>query len=332
MSARRQSNKSMASALYLQQMKPGPIVMVRGANSTIADRALAYLRASAMKAEPDLEVTEIWAGSYQAGRLAALVSPSLFGDSRLIQVNDVDAAGDDLLADLLDYFADPEPGVVVLLHHRGGNRLKKLVDAVNQAGVVYAADAVRRRGDRVSLLQDEVAYRRGTIEPAAAQRLADAVGDDLDELLGTVRQLMDDNNGAVTLAAVDAYFAGRLDTTGFDVADAVAAGEGPRAVLLARRAASSGIVPVLLVAAIAQKLRDIAKVTVRGISQAELGMAPWQVDQARRNARGWSPEALGAAICLVARADQDVKGASRDPAGAVERCIIEISRVRASHR
>ncbi len=329
---RRSAANKPPSALKLRDLKLSPITMVRGPSATIADRALAHLRQSALASDPDRELTEVSASQYLPGQLQAWSSPSLFGNGRIIQINEVDAASDDLVADLIDYFDDPEPDVVLLLHHRGGNRGKKLADAAKKAGATYSAEHPKKRADRLELIADEAAYRRGTVPNDAAQKLVDAVGDDADELLGTIRQLLDDNGGTVSAEAVSAYYAGRIDTTGFEVADAVADGEGPRAVLLARRATQSGVVPILLVSAIAQKLRDIAKVMVPGVSRAELGMPPWQVDRARRSARGWTPEALGAAIILVAKADEDVKGASRDPVGAVERCIIEISRIRARRR
>jgi DNA polymerase-3 subunit delta len=55
-----------------------------------------------------------------------------------------------------------------------------------------------------------------------------------------------------------------------------------------------------------------------------LGMAPWQVDQARRKLSGWDPEGVGHAIQAVAAADFDVKGGGRDPVYAVERAILTI--------
>lgn len=259
-----------------------------------------------------------------------LTSPSLFEERRLVVFDGVEAAGEDLVNELLAYMDAPAPDVVLVLRHRGGVQNKRLVDRIKKTGYpMLASDPLKNTNDRVRLVEDEARRERGRISHAAAAALIAAIGTDLNEALGTVRQLVSDHNGQVDEDAVRSYFVGRIDTTGFDVADAVAAGEGPRALVLLRRAFASKIEPVVVVAALARKLRDLAKVTTPGLSPRDLGMAPWQADKIRSQARMWNAESLGKAICLVARADSDVKGGSRDAPGAVERCIIEISRVRA---
>ena len=84
-----------------------------------------------------------------------------------------------------------------------------------------------------------------------------------------------------------------------------------------------------LVAALAVKLRTLAKVgATRGQGAAaarDLGLAPWQVDKARREIARWTPEGLAAAIGAVAAADADVKGAARDPGYAVERAVLRVA-------
>jgi len=60
----------------------------------------------------------------------------------------------------------------------------------------------------------------------------------------------------------------------------------------------------------------------------DLGMAPWQVDKARRGLSGWGPEGLAEAIQAVAHADFEVKGGGRDPVYAVERAVLTITRAR----
>ena len=70
-----------------------------------------------------------------------------------------------------------------------------------------------------------------------------------------------------------------------------------------------------------------AALYLRAIAR-DLGMAPWQVDKARRSLHGWSDDGLGEAIQAVAAADFDVKGGGRDPVYAVERAILVMSRAR----
>jgi DNA polymerase-3 subunit delta len=68
---------------------------------------------------------------------------------------------------------------------------------------------------------------------------------------------------------------------------------------------------------------------VRGSSgqlAQQFGLAPWQVDRARRDLQGWSDPGLGRSIELLAETDALVKGAGRDPVFALERMVGVISR------
>jgi DNA polymerase-3 subunit delta len=71
----------------------------------------------------------------------------------------------------------------------------------------------------------------------------------------------------------------------------------------------------------------------------DLGLAPWQVDKARRQLRGWSPQGLASAIEAVAAADLAVKGGlpikgrrAGDPVYAVEKAVLDIGAARAGSR
>ncbi len=319
--------QDISPALVLSDLAPAPVLLFRGSERALADRALAYLRTQIRQRDPEVEVVEADASSCPPGQLSVWTSPSLFGDRRLIILLGVEEAGVELTDELLQTIANPPDDAIMALYHRGGVKGKKIVDAVKRAGFpIWATEPLKFPRERLALVADEVANLNAKAPRECLQMLVDAVGDDLHELLGTTRRLVHDGGGVITREAVDAHFAGRVDTGGFDVADAMAAGDGPRAVVLARRAFESGVAPVLVVAALAYQLRSLAKVSVPGLSGPSLGMRPAAEKQARRNLRHWSAESLGAAICVVARADADVKGASKDPEGAVERCLIEISR------
>ena len=170
-----------------------------------------------------------------------------------------------------------------------------------------------------------------SIAPEAVGALVDALGSDVRELCSAVDQLLADTQGTIGVDHVRTYYAGRIEATGFTVADAVAVGNTPGAITALRHAVATGTDPVAIVAALAMKVRQLARVAAAGgrrMSPAELGMAPWQVDRARRELQGWSDDALAASILAVARADAEAKGASRDPVYAVERAVLTICRAR----
>ncbi|RAF63427.1 DNA polymerase III subunit delta, partial [Burkholderia multivorans] len=155
------------------------------------------------------------------------------------------------------------------------------------------------------------------IDDAGMASLMAALGSDLAELNAGVDQLIEDTEGTITAEIVDRYYGGRVEATGFKVADAAVSGDAKSALSLLRHALSTGSDPVPLVAAVAMKLRGMAK--VQGFSgssgelAAELKMAPWQVDRARREVRRWNEVALGQSLIAAAEADEAVKGGGRDP-------------------
>jgi DNA polymerase-3 subunit delta len=83
------------------------------------------------------------------------------------------------------------------------------------------------------------------------------------------------------------------------------------------------------VAAFASKLRTMAKVSggkgSSGQLAAQFGLAPWQVDRAKRDLQGWSEEGLARGIAVLAETDAQVKGEARDPVFALERMVNVVS-------
>ena len=112
-------------------------------------------------------------------------------------------------------------------------------------------------------------------------------------------------------------------------AERAIAGRYGEALIALRHALASGADPVPLVAAVAMKLRTMARVAGNrepsAALAARLGMKDWQVDRARRDLMGWNEESLGRAIQATARADAEVKGGSRDAVLALERMITVIA-------
>ena len=293
------------------------------------------LLSPARRKDPSTEISTIEAAAYESHQLDTLVSPSLFGEPKLVLVPALEQMNDALLADLLSYVSAPDPGVVVLLRHNGGQRGRRLLDALAESPYpVVTIGAVKSARDKAALVGSDVRRAGRRMEPEAVGALVDALGSDLRELCSAVDQLVADTRGTITLQAVNTYYAGRFEATGFTVADAAAAGNVAKAITALRHAIATGTEPVPIVAALAMKIRQLARVAAaggrRGVGPKELGMAPWQVDRARRELSGWSDDALAAAIVAVARADAEVKGESRDPVHAVERAVLTICRARGS--
>ncbi len=257
-------------------------------------------------------------------------SPSLFGENKLIEVSGLASMTDAFLAEALNYLPAPETDCIVVLHHSGGTRGKKLLDAVKTAGFpVVECLPLKKDSEKAEFVTQEFKAAGRRIEAPAVRSLVAAVGSQLSELAAACSQLISDSDGTITVDLIDKYYGGRVEATAFKVADAAVAGNAAVALSSLRHALATGVDPVPLVASLAMKVRAVAKVHgARGSSAVlatSLGMAPWQVDQARREAERWSEEGLAEAIRALALADAQVKGASRDPVYAVERAVTIIA-------
>lgn len=288
-----------------------------------------FLRAE----DPSVEVTDVRADDYVAGTLLTLSSPSLFGEPRLVRVFGVEKASDAFLAEALAYIDAPQEGATVMLRHTGASvRGKKLLDAIRSGtggGVEIGCPAIKRDSDRFDFAVAEFQTAQKRIAPAALRALVSAFADDLTELAAACGQLIADVPGEITEDVVRRYYGGRVETTVFAVADTAVAGRYGDALLSLRHALASGADPVPMVAAIASKLRTMARVAgsrePAPALAARLGLKDWQVDRARRDLAGWNEASLGGAIQAAARADAEVKGGSRDAVFALERLVTVVA-------
>lgn len=318
-------SKAAIPQLGWSEARPAPIVLVSGGEDVLAERALTMVRDTLRAEDPSLEVSDLEADGYTRGTLLTLASPSLFGEPRLIRVTGVEKSSDEFLLDAIEYLAAPAEGTTLVLRHRGGNRGKKLLDALRAGdggGLEVVCAELKRDADKQDFAAAEFRLAGRRIAPAALRALVGAFSDDLGELAAACRQLIADASGDIDEATVRKYYGGRVETSAFEVADAAIAGRHGDALIALRHALDSGADPVPMVAAFAMKIRTMAKVAgSRGASASSLGLAPWQVDRARRDLGGWSDEGLGVAVQALAAADTAVKGAERDPVFALERLV-----------
>jgi len=320
---------SKAPVVPWHGIRETPVILTTGAEGFLAERALKLLAERMRTRDPQLEISDLDASSYADGELMQRASPSLFGEPRLIRVSSVEKCTDSFLDNALRYLEAPQDNVVVVLRHGGGNRGKKLLDALRQAGpaaLIVECVEIKKDHDRLAFIQAEFSSAGARIAPQAQRALADAFTTDLAELAAACAQLIADaGESEITERTVERYYGGRVEATTFQIVDHAIAGRPAEALTLLRHALHSGVEPVLVVAACAMKLRSMANVggasgSVDAVA-SELGLPPWQVRQARASLSGWDESGLGRAIMETAATDAAVKGASRDPHYALERMI-----------
>ena len=324
--------KATIPTLSWDRVRPAPVVLVSGTEEVLADRAIRILRDTLRTEDPSLELSDIEADQYSPGELLTVASPSLFGEPRFIRVTGVEKCTDAFITETLAYLENPAQDTYLVLRHAGGVRGKKLLEAIRGGlggGIEVACAELKKDAEKYDFAVAEFKAANRRITPGALRALTNAFSDDLAELAAACQQLLADASEEITELTVDKYYAGRVETNAFSVADAAIAGKTGEALILLRHALSSGADPVPMLAAFAMKIRTMAKVAgARGSSgqlASQFGLAPWQVERAQRDVRGWTEEGLANSIELLAETDAQIKGGGRDPVFALERMVTAIA-------
>lgn len=310
------------------------LVLLRGDEQLLVDRAVHRITAAARKADPETERREAACAGLTVGEFADLVAPSLFAEPRVVLLRGAQDAAKDAADAVLAYAAAPVEGVTLVVHHSGAARNKSLIDGLTRSGAAVVLCApITRPADRIEFVRGEIRAAGGTTTPTAVAALIDAVGNDLAELASAASQLVADTGGMVDESAVHRYHRGRAEASGFAVADLVIAGNTAAALEALRWALIVGEPPVRIADALAGGVRTVAKVAgaaggSSALLAAQLGMPPWKIDKARGPARAWSPAGLAAAMGIAAELNAEVKGGAADVGYALERAVLGISRAR----
>src|SRR5690625_510547 len=180
-----------AKGLSWKQVPLAPVVLSRGAEDGLVDRALHRLADLAAEQagggdSAAVERTLIDGAAYQAGQLEMVASPSLFGEHRHIVITGVEASSDALISDGLAYLetvADQVTDVTVVLHHAKGTRGKRLLDAIGARFPVVVCEPIKRDADKAQFISAEFSDAKRRATAGAVQALVEAVGSDLRELV-----------------------------------------------------------------------------------------------------------------------------------------------------
>lgn len=315
-----------------------PLTLVVGEEELLVSRAVSGVVRKAREVHPEIEVADLDGGTLQPGDLVEVLSPSLFGDERVVIIRASQDLSKEAAAEVLAYAADPVPEIALVVLHAGGAKSKSLVASFVGVGATRLDCAkITKASERRDLVRMELRADGRQVTEDAVTTLLDAVGNDLRELCAAASQLLSDTEGPITPEVVGRYHRGRAESSGFAIADKAVDGDLAGALELVRWGQSTGLAPVLVTSALASTLRSVALVASAGRQPvnalaSQLGMPPWKVEKTQRQARGWRPEGLSLALQAVATADGDVKGASSDAGYAVERALLAVVQARGAGR
>lgn len=283
----------------------------------------------------DVPVSRMRAGDVSTYELAELLSPSLFADERIVVLEAAAEAGKDAAGIIASAAADIPSGTVLVVVHSGGGRAKALAGELQSLGAqVHPCARITKVSERVDFVRKEFRALRVKVDEETVTALLDAIGSDVRELASACTQLVADTAGDVDAAAVRRYHSGRAEVKGFDIADKAVAGDVAGAAEALRWAMMRGEPLVVLADALAEAVHTIGRVgPLSGDPYrlaAQLGMPPWRVQKAQKQARRWSSDTVAVAMKVVAELNANVKGAVADADYALESAVKKVAELVAS--
>jgi DNA polymerase-3 subunit delta len=312
-------------------MALSPILLIHGGESVLADRALA----EALALRGEFERTVLDGSGLELGRYGEAVAPSLFADKRVVVLKDLQDVVSEVQEEIESLFDQLDPNLHVIFIHKGGVKGKGLLDKIKKLKPeIITCDPMKKASDKEDFVRQEFARHGRKISTAAVTALVDATGSDTRELAAACSQIsFDTNAGKAVIDEEDIakYYQGRIEATGFDVADATLSGNPTSALIALRNALDSGTDPIMIVSALTSSIRTLAKVSgaPRNANAFQLagslGLAPWQIDKARRQLSKWSPALIAFSVQELSKADVAIKGAEADPLYALERSVVSIA-------
>jgi DNA polymerase-3 subunit delta len=273
---------------------------------------------------------------------------SLFGDSRLVVVEDVDGRRDgdgrlkggwkasDVSA-VAAYAESPAPATVLALVGEEVKKTSALWKTCAKAGQVLAYDVARRAVQGWVL--EQFRQREVVAEPEAAAALVQLVGDDLRRLAVEIDKVATWAAGEpVGEREIEALVATAGETPTFTLTDAWGERDTGRAlaaseVIFEREPRPRRDTAARLAGALGShlgRLRALKRLAAEGVGPKEaaerLKMHPFYADKLYRQADAFSDEELRSAVVRLAELDGALKGQSRlAPDLELQRALVDVA-------
>jgi DNA polymerase-3 subunit delta len=299
-----------------RQTAASGVFAIIGADSYLAEEALARLLASSVGADAD-EATEIlhgedasWAAVADAAR-----SRSLFSLKRAVIVrraDEIKGSGEELER----YLSDPAPETTLILLAKKPDRRLTVWKRILAKASVVAADPLKGRALR-SYVNERIRSRGIPIGEEGIQELLDRVGIDLRRLMGELDKLESyAGRDAKSLGAdeVSAVLGKGFASPLYRVADALCEKQSSQVLALVEELLEEGEAPLRILATFHRALRQLQaaadKSRNRGDSRelvVRMGIPPFKLDALTRAARRWTEGELRRALRELFTADRRLK-------------------------
>lgn len=323
-----------------------PVYLLTGSDRPKIETALSRLRRHFVP-----EAIDVVSALETSGDAAVALcnAGSLFGDARLVVIEDVDGRRDadgrrkggwkaaDVDA-VSTYLANPAPATVLALVGEDVKKTTALRKACEKAGQILEFAVAKKNVQ--GWVADQFRQRGVRAEPEAAAALVQLVGDDLQTLSLEVDKLATWAAGEpVGEREVEALAATTADAPTFALTDAWAVRDAPRALaasetIFERESRPRRDTAARLAGALGShlgRLRTLKRLAAEGVRPKEaagkLKMHPFYAEKLFGQAEAFSSEELHDAVVRLAELDGSLKGQSRlAPDLEVQRALVDLTR------
>ncbi|HLG09695.1 MAG TPA: DNA polymerase III subunit delta [Gaiellaceae bacterium] len=323
-----------------------PVYLLTGSDRPKIETALSRLRRHFVP-----EAIDVVSALETSGDAAVALcnAGSLFGDARLVVIEDVDGRRDAdgrrkggwKAADVdgvSTYLANPAPATVLALVGEDVKKTTALWKACAKVGQILEFAVAKKNVQ--GWVADQFRQRGVRAEPEAAAALVQLVGDDLQTLSLEVDKLATWAAGEpVGEREVEALAAISADAPTFALTDAWAVRDAPRALaasetIFERESRPRRDTAARLAGALGShlgRLRTLKRLAAEGVRPKEaagkLKMHPFRAEKLFGQAEAFSSEELHDAVVRLAELDGSLKGQSRlAPDLEVQRALIDLTR------
>lgn len=290
-----------------------------------ADVVLDELRATA----GNLDLTDLRAAQLKDDGWPDLRTGSLFGDPRAVLVRDAQELPAEAASSLLAELDGPPLDATVVLLATGTQKIGKLAAKVKALGgrtdVAPPTQWDTRAWSR--LVADEFRRHRRTADPAAVAAVLAHAGLDVSAIAEKVAQVaVAAPAGTVTAATVDALVVGHGSRGSFAVADAMCDRNASQALELLSGVLDAGDDPVMVLGALAYRLRSIVAVAGQlDPKSVGLNISTGQARRLHGVRRNFGPGELTSAYAELARADREIKSGELPARFIIERAVVAVA-------
>ena len=339
---------------FFKAVKAGQInllYLMEGIEEYIKQSALEQLRKALLPSglealnetvleNPSLQVLRAAAETlpFMAERRLVLVKEcALLRPSRKSEENEEAPEEDDQTKAFCDYLANVPSTTCIVFHEKGkADARRKLYGAIKKHGAIVLFDTL----DNEELNRWIIKTMRSLgkeISPAAASNLAFTVGKDAALLRGEMEKLAahTGERTQVTAEDIQAVATRSLEASVFDMVDALVEGKTPRAFSLFENMLRTGGSRFGILAMILRQYRILfhyKSLKENGASPADiksrLGIPPFAVDRAARQASAYTLDQLEAAMGFCVDTEYSVKSGRMAEDGSVERVMLLLSRLK----